>query len=162
MPTKCKGLSIVLGHNCYDNGTYLAVTCATYLLAVLRMEARQRAGFFPIQSMSSLPFLIQDLMCILGQLLQQKMIRQGRREQLLETTGYSEPTERRAGEDVQSEGSQLIHMFEEFCDEPCFMPGLELRAFSEHKLIFLIQWKSGPKMLGYYCFLVISSILFVL
>lgn len=36
-----------------------------------------------------------------------------------------EQAERRAGEDVQSEGSQLTHMHEEICGEPCFTRGLE-------------------------------------
>lgn len=36
--------------------------------------------------------------------------KEGRRAHLLETTNYLEQAERRAGEDVQSEDSQLIYV----------------------------------------------------
>lgn len=49
----------------------------------------------------------------------------GQHRALLETTDDSEPAEGGAGEDVPSEGSQRIHVFEEFCGETCFLPGVE-------------------------------------
>ena len=62
--------------------------------------------------------------------------------------GGSEPAEAGAGEDVPSEGSQRIHLFQELCGETCFLPGVEkqeeLRGFSEHSFVFLIKWLWEP------------------
>ena len=92
----------------YENGSCLALTYGTHLLAVCRIIARecgQISFLFKARAICHSSFRI--LMCILGKLLWQKMIRKGRERASPEITNYLEHAGRRAGKDVQFEGGQL-------------------------------------------------------